>query len=148
MSSSWLNVSTPLTLFIFNFVILVYQEGQWKAEKILSEIHQCKLLTRLLESRQWLQTTAVELTSLKSQLEQTSGSSEKQINKLQKVRSSWIHNTQRGDKIIPQKGHSEIKDIQHSKMKLDIWETDISLTSNEIQKKLVSEEKKLVEKET
>ena len=67
---------------------------------------------------------------------------------LQKVRSSWIHSTQRGDKIIPQKGRSEVKDIQHSKTKLDIWETDISLTSNEIQEKLASEEKELVEKET
>ena len=61
------------------FVVSVYQEREWIAEEILLEEYQCKVQTRLLESRKWLQNMSitlkvidtVDLSSLKIQLEQT-----------------------------------------------------------------------------
>ena len=155
-------------LFFVNFVILVYQEGQWKAEMIIPEIYQHRLQARLFESWTWLRTAEVELISLKSQLEQTRGSYEKKMNKLkmelQKVRSSGIDSTQCllypwAQLNVPTSSSDEssnnVKKLEDMKERLASKEKELvekeaemSLATNKMKERLASKEKELMVKET
>ena len=157
-----------LYIYIFYFVILVYQEGQWKAEMIIPEIYQHRLQARLFESWTWLPTAEVEVTSLKSQLEQTRGSYEKQINELkmelQKERSSGIDSTQCllypwAQLNVPTTSWDEssnnVKKLEDMKERLASKEKELiekeaemSLATKKMKERLASKEKELVVKET
>ena len=135
---------------------------------IIPEVYQHRLQARLLESWTWLRTAEVEVTSLKSQLEQIRGIYEKKINELkmelQKVRSSGIDSTQCllypwAQLNVPTTSWDEssnnVKKLENMKKRLALKEKELvekeaemSLATNKTKERLASKEKELMVKET